>query len=287
MKKTLSILSMVVLIMSLVACGNGNSTTEKAENNSANKTENTATETTEAADDKVAQIKESGKIVLGTNAEYPPFEFHNIDGGNDEIVGVDIEIAKAVAQSLGVELEIKDMAFDGLIAALNVGEMDFVLAGMAGTEERAKVVDFSKPYSEQGQVLLVRAEDAEKYTSVEDLKGIKIGTQLGSTQEAYAKENFVDSEVTAIQDNNNIVMELKNTTYDAVFMAKTPAEKFASLQEGLAVVDIGAPNEPGYSVAVQKGNTTLVDEINAVIDQLNAEGKIQAWIEEYSAEAGE
>lgn len=279
MKKTLSIITMVLILMGLVACSNN-----KAEN----KTENTANANaqTETTEDVVAKIKQNGKIVMGTSAEYPPYEFHKIDGSSDEIVGIDVEIAKAIAEKLGVELEIKDMAFDGLIAALNVGEMDFVIAGMAATEERAKAVDFSKPYNEQGQVLLVRAEDSEKYKSMDDLKGAVVGTQFGTTQEAYATENFKDSEVKSIQDNNNVVMELKNKTFDVVFMAKTVAEKFASMQEGLAVVDIGAPNEPGYSVAMKKGDTALVDEVNAVIDQLNSEGKIQAWIEEYS-KAGE
>lgn len=279
MKKVLSILSMTLLLMGLVACGN-DTKTENASANTNNKTE-TSTE------DVVAKIKEKGKIVLGTSADYPPYEFHKTEGSNDEIVGIDVEIAKAVAEDLGVELEIKDMSFDGLIAALNVGDMDFVLSGMAATEERKNAVDFSNAYNEQGQVLLVRSEDKDKYKTVDDLKGAKIGTQLGTTQETYANENFKDSEVKSIQDTGNMMMELKNKTFDVVFMSKAPAEKFAQMQDGLVTVDIGVPNEPGFSAAVKKGNTALVDEINSVIDKLNSEGKIQAWIEQYSQEAGE
>lgn len=267
MKKLVSIMAMGVLLMSLVACSGDKKETK--------------------VEDSLAKIKESGTIILGTSADYPPYEFHNIENGKDEIVGIDIEIAKAVAEDLGVELQIKDMSFDGLIAALNVGEMDFVMSGMASTPEREEAVDFSIPYNEQGQVLLVRTEDVEKYKSVEDLKGLTIGTQFGTVQESYAKENFKDSEVKSIQDNNAVVMELKNKTYDAVFAAKIVAEKFASMQEGLATVDIGAPNEPGYSAAVKKGNTALVEEINKVIDKLKAEGKIEAWIDQYSQSAGE
>ena len=281
MKKFLVLTLLVGLL--LTACGDKAQQEESTGTNSKENQTAQTSETEESTDGSLDGIKERGFITLGTSAEYPPYEWHNIDGSKDEIIGVDIEIAKAIAEDLGVELKIKDMQFDGLLPALNANEMDFVIAGMAAKPERMEAVDFSHPYTSQEQLLLVRSEDADKYKSPSDLKGKNIGTQLGSTQEMYAKENFEKegATVTALPDNNNIVMELKNQTFDAVFMSGIPANKFASMQEGLKVVDRGAPPEDAYAIAVKKGNKSLVDAINKVVDKLNEDGSVKNWEKEY------
>ena len=172
MKKKFYLLTIAVLMLGvLVGCGNSSK-----------------------EDTSLKDIQEKGKIVLGTSADYAPYEWHMIDGKNDEIVGVDIEIAKQVAADLGVELEIKDMQFNGLFSALNSGDIDMIIAGMVADEKRSESVDFTEPYFEQGQVLLVNKKDADTFKSVEDLKGKKIGSQLGSVQYEYANANF-DAEI--------------------------------------------------------------------------------------------
>ncbi|WBW50097.1 transporter substrate-binding domain-containing protein [Peptoniphilus equinus] len=284
MKKTLQFIALIILAFGLVACGTQNTTNTANTASTSNSTG--GSEAPAEAQTGLDAIKEKGKIVLGTSAEFPPYEWHNIEGGKDEIIGVDIEIGKAIAEHLGVELEIKDMSFDGLLAGLNVGEMDMVIAGLAATEERAKSVDFSQPYYSGKEALLVREEDKDKYKTQDDLAGLTIGVQLGTYPETYANEHF-NADIKALQDNNNIVMELQNKTFDAVFMDMDVCEKFASLQEGLAVIDIGAEGDEGTSVAVKKGNTELLKEIDAVVADLKSKDQVKTWIQEFSDYAGE
>lgn len=280
MKKILVLSLMLGLL--LVGC-KGNDPTENQNVDATNAASESQEEATTQAGQSLEDIKKQGYITMGTSAEYPPYEWHDIDGSKDEIIGVDIEIAKAIADDLGVELKIKDMQFDGLLAALNANEMDFVIAGMAATDERREAVDFSDPYTSQEQLLVVRAEDADKYKTMDDLKDIVLGVQLGSTQESFAKENFEKNGVTVngLPDNNNIIMELKNGTFDAVFLSGIPANKFADMHKELKVVDIQAPPEDAYSIAIKKGNAELVEQINKTLTKLNENDQVKAWEKEY------
>lgn len=262
MKKKYYLLTIAVLLVGILSgCGN-----------------NSGKDTSQ--DTSLADIKEKGEIVLGTSADYPPFEWHIIDGSSDEIVGVDIEIAKKLADDLGVKLTIKDMSFDSLFPALNSNDIDMIIAGMVVDEDRLKAADFSDPYIEQGQTILVRKEDANKYKSVEDLRDKKIGSQLGSTQQKYAEENF-GAEIVGIPNNNNLIMDLKNGTLDAVFITLLPAQQFENLNENLQIIDLGIPNENGSCVAIRKGSTSLLDEINKSIKNLNSTDQVDNWFLEY------
>lgn len=265
MKKKFYLLTIAVLMLGVLA-GCGNSSKE---------------------DTSLKDIQEKGKIVLGTSADYAPYEWHMIDGKNDEIVGVDIEIAKQVAADLGVELEIKDMQFNGLFSALNSGDIDMIIAGMVADEKRSESVDFTEPYFEQGQVLLVNKKDADTFKSIDDLKGKKIGSQLGSVQYEYANANF-DAEVTGIPNNNDLIMELKNGTLDVVFMSELTAKQFAELNDDLVISEIDSiPTEGGSCIAVQKGSSSLVDALNESIKQLNESEKINQWFLDFTELAKE
>ena len=120
---------------------------------------------------------------MGTSADYPPYEWHLIKDGKDEIIGFDIDIAQAIADELGVELEVKDMAFDGLIPALSTGKIDMIIAGMNATEERKQSVDFTDVYYTQTDIVVIRKEDADKFTSEDSLKTAKLATQKATVQE--------------------------------------------------------------------------------------------------------
>ena len=230
---------------------------------------------------KVEMIKEKGELVMGTSADYPPMEWIQVNGKDQNIVGVDIEIAKAIAEKLGVKLTIKNMDFTGLLNSLNADDIDIVLAGMVANEKRKKEVDFSEPYYAGGQVLLVRKGEEEGYKSIEDLKGKKIGTQMGTIQQEYADANF-EGNVTGLENNNNLLMELKNKTFDCLFMAELPAKQFAYANDDLALIeDLGVPNEDGSAVAVKKGNPELIEVINEVIDDLQKEDKVTSWFNQY------
>src|SRR5699024_8006106 len=138
--------------------------------------------------------KSEGKIVLGTAGDYPPYEFHKMIDGEDQIVGFDIEIAKLIAEELEVQLEIVDMKFEGLLPALVTDDVDMVIAGMVADEKRAETVDFSIPYYEADQRMIVRTEDQDVYLGPEELAGEKVGAQKSTIQEEIALDKFSESE---------------------------------------------------------------------------------------------
>ena len=264
-KKVVSMMLILVMVFSLAACTAKTSSEAKP------------TEEQKAAG-KVDKIKEKGKIVLGTSADYPPYEFHKEINGKDTIVGFDMDIAKAVAEDLGVELEIKDMKFDGLMAALVADDIDFIVAGMVPKEERKKSVDFSNPYYQAEQKMLVKAAIADKIKTVADLKGLRIGAQKSTVQEDIANSKIEASEVKALSKITDLVLELKNDKIDGIVLASPVATAYAKQNQDLAVPEIDFGKEDGVAVAVNKGNADLVDAINATLDKLMKDGSVDKFI---------
>lgn len=228
---------------------------------------------------KLEQIKKKGKIVLGTAADYPPYEFHKEIDGKDTIVGFDIEIAKAIAEDLGVELEIKDMKFDGLLAALVADKIDFIVAGMVPTEERAESVDFTKQYYQAEQSILIKAEDVDKFKTKEDFKGALVGAQKSTIQEKIAN-NIDGAEVKLLSKITDLVLELSNDKIDAIVLVNPVASAYAKSNTKLLVPDISFGTEEGVAGAVNKGNEELLEAINQTLDKLISEGKIEQFVSE-------
>lgn len=229
---------------------------------------------------KVDKIKKAGKIVLGTSADYPPFEFHKEINGKDEIVGFDIEIAKKIAEDLGVELEIVDMKFEGLLPALVTGDIDFVIAGMEADEERAKSVDFSIQYYQALHKMIVRKNDSETLKGPEDFKNKKIGFQKATSQEEIANEKFTDAELVGLSKITDLVLELTNDKIDGVLLAEPVAAAYAKQNPNLYMADVVLGSENGVSIAVQKGNSDLLEVINVSLEKLINEGTIDKFIQE-------
>ncbi len=286
-KKILVILMVASMMISLGACSNSGNTTKETETPAVEepKTEEPKTEELAAEGGKIAEIKEKGKIVLGTAAGYPPFEFHKIIDGKDQIVGVDIEIAKRIAQELGVELEIVDMKFEGVIPALVTDDIDMIIAGMAATEERAKVVDFTVPYYQANHKLVIKSDDKDKYKTFEDVdvSGLKIGVQKATTQEALANEMFKNAEVVAISKLPDVVLELKNGKINATIIAEPVANAYVKQNQDLYVAEADIGQEPGVNIAVNKGNQDLVDFINVVVEDMKSKGEILKLLDEATA----
>ena len=208
-------------------------------------------------------------------------EWTSFQSGKEEFTGVDIALAKAIADSLGVELEVKNMAFEGLLGSLKAGDVDIVLAGMGADEERKKQVDFSDEYSKGKQVLLVTEENKDKYKTFDDLNGKIIGTQLGSLQHKFATEKFGDN-CKGFDLNNVIIEQLKNKSIDAAFLSELPAKQFASITDGFVIIeDLGIPDESGFAVAVKKGNDDLTAAVNEVVKGLKDSGQVEKWFDEY------
>ena len=226
-------------------------------------------------------IKESGKLVVGLSADYAPYEFHIIENGQDKIVGFDVSLAKEIADELDVELEIKEMDFDALITALPAGKVDMVISGMNPTEKRKKAVDFSDIYYTANHGILVRAEDADKYTNFSDLDGLKVGAQLGSTQAELASTLIKDANLQLLSNVNNLILELKSGKVDAVVMEVGVAQMAVKNNPELAV---GKPvyeeTDSGNAIAIAKGNEDLVKIVNGVISRITEDGTMNKYIEE-------
>ncbi|MCJ8012501.1 transporter substrate-binding domain-containing protein [Paenibacillus sp. KQZ6P-2] len=234
-----------------------------------------------------ASVSDNGKadgktIVLGTSADFPPYEFHKMVNGKDEIVGFDIEIAKQIAADMGATLEVKDMDFKALLGELSSGRVDFVMAGMTPDENRKKEVDFSNSYYRAQQAVVVRAADKDKYKTMQSLEGASIGVQTGSIQEEIAK-TIPGAKITGLGKINDIIMQLDSNRVDASIMEKPVAESFVKNVNGLAIADaVPDYKEDGYAVGVKKGNKELVDQINKTLDRLNKEKKIDQFVAEAS-----
>ena len=232
---------------------------------------------------KLASIQSAKKLVVYTNAEFPPFEY--ISG--DAVVGVDMDIAKAIADDLGVELEINDAPFDGIITSLASGRGDIAISGFTIREDRKEMVDFSKPYINSVQYLILPADsDIE---TMEDLGGKRVGAALGYTGEFVLDDEIEDGALTdagvqKITVNSAIdgALDILNNRLDAVVMDEFVAIKIAGDYDALKAIKLvyedGGDVAEEYGVAVPKGNQALVDRINKVIDALNNDGKIAQWM---------
>ena len=263
MKKIIATAVLGIMTMGLAGCGSSN------DKNSASKT------------DLLEKIQKNGKLVVGMSADYAPYEFHYIDeNGKDVIGGFDVDIAKEIANKIGVNLVIQEMDFDALVSALPAGKVDLVISGMNPTEERAKVVDFSEVYYNSKHGILVRAEDADKYQTFADLEGAKVGVQLGSTQEKIAKTEIPNVNLQQLSNINNLILELKAGKVDAIVMEKPVAEMAVKSNPELAVgKPIYEEQTGGNAVGIAKNNPQLLAKVNEVITELNESGKMDEYIE--------
>jgi len=261
MKKLLSIIITGIMALSLLtACGSTQDQVSEPQN-------------------KLEAIKSSGKLVVGTSADYPPYEFHMIIDGVDTIVGFDIEIAKAIASGLGAELEIKDMAFDAVLAGVGTGMIDLGVAGINPTPEREAAMDFSDVYYKASHTIVVKSENASQYASQDDLKGKVIGAQTGTLQEGVAQE-IEGVTVKSLGKVTDLILELKTGKIDAVILELPVANSYANQNEDLSVVEkvVFEKMEGGSSVITAEGEKELMAAVNEIIAQLIKDGKIDTFV---------
>lgn len=214
------------------------------------------------------------QLDLATNATFPPYEFY--DG--EAMVGIDIDIAKAVADSLGYTVKMHDMEFNNIIASIESGKTDGGIAGMTITDERKENVDFSIPYAKSVQVVIV-TEDSPIQT-IDDLEGKKIGTQLGTTGDIYATDDFGEKNVQSFDKHSDAIMALESGRVDCVMVDEQTAKSFINTKDTLKLLDTAYADEE-YAIALPKGNTALVEEINTVLKALQENGTIQTIVDKY------
>ena len=232
------------------------------------------------------KIKKDGKIVVGTASGYPPYEFVDTSQGDKKVIGIDMELARKVADKLGVKLEVQDMNFQALLSSLTGGKVDVAIAGINPTDERRKSMDFSDNYLPTEQKVIIRKADADKYKKVEDLYGKTIGVQKSTTQEALAKEKIKDAKIVGLAHVPEVVLELKQGKVDGLVVEGIVGEQYVIFNDDLMFSDIKFPNAVKNSAAaIQKGNEDVVAIINAVIKENTDNGNFKKWTEEYSKKA--
>lgn len=225
--------------------------------------------------------KDENVLVVGTSADYPPYEFHVVVDGKDTIVGFEMEMIRWIAEEIGMEIEIVDMDFNGLLAAVDSGVVDCCVAAMSVNAERLEAVDFTDFYYEGVQLMLIRAEDADKYTTFESLDGAVCGIQDGTIHESLAIENIPNVQIKAYKTIPDMIMELQNGVVDCLcldgYVAKAYAVKYPELLVPEAMT-FPTSEDDSYAIAVKKGNTELVDKLNDGIAAMISSGKLADWI---------
>ncbi len=263
LKKILAAILALCMLFCFVGCG----------------AEDTASDSKPATEEKaeLTTVKE-GKLTMATNAYFQPYEYY--DG--DKIVGIDAEIAAAIAEKLGLELVIEDMAFDSIITAVTEGKADLGLAGMTITEKRLKSVNFSISYAKGVQAIIVK--EGSPIKSVDDLyadgASYKVGTQLGTTGYIYATDDFGEDLVTPYTTGNEAVSALIGGDVDCVIIDNEPAKSFVANNSGLKILETSYADED-YAACIAKDNEALLDAIDEAITELTADGTIQKIVDKY------
>ena len=274
MKKMLSLALVLVLMMSLAACGAKTEAPAATTAPAAAAAETTAAAAeTEAAAAEVSTI-EAGKLIMSTNASFPPYEMIADDGSFE---GIDVEVAGAIAKKLGLELEVDDMDFDAALLAVQQNKSDIVMAGVTVTEDRKLVMNFTDSYATGVQVVIVK-EGSD--VTLDNLGEKMIGTQRGTTGYIFTSDDYGDDHVTAYDNGASAVQALMNGQVDCVVIDAAPAEAYVEANPGLTILDTEYVVE-NYAIGVNKDNTSLLDAINGALAELTADGTIDAIIGKY------
>ena len=261
--KKLLALSLSAVMAATLLCGCGGS-----------KSTDTAEDATAAAGEATVSTVTDGVLTMATNAYFPPYEYYE----GSEIVGIDAEIAQAIADKLGLELKIEDMEFDSIITAVQTGKADMGLAGMTVTEERLQTINFSDTYATGIQSVIVK-EDSD-IQSLDDLTGKKIGVQLSTTGDIYATDDYGAENVEQYNKGADAILALTQGKIDAVIIDNQPALNFVDSNEGLRILDTEYVEEE-YAACISKDNEALLEAVNGALEELNADGTIQSILDKY------
>lgn len=264
---------LTVAALALTACGGSSSTASSAAASSVASSAAASSEAASAAATELTTV-EAGKLTMATNAAFPPYEM-TTDAG--EFEGIDIETAQAIADKLGLELQIDDMDFDAALLSVQQGKADIVMAGVTVTDERKAVMDFSDSYATGIQSIIV--PEGSDIASPDDLAGKKIGTQRGTTGYIYCSDDFGDENVVAYDDGLTAIQALNNGQVDAVVIDNAPAKEFVAANPGLVILDTSYAEED-YAIGMAKGSS-LEDAVNAVLEELKADGTLQSIVDKY------
>ena len=288
MKKLVAVLLAGAMCFSLAACGSGaadetvTSDAEAAVEETTDETEAAEDETAAADTEETADTAAAGEVTtategvltMGTNAAFPPYEYYE----GDAIVGIDAEVAQAIAEKLGLTLEIVDMDFGSIITAVQTGKVDVGIAGMTVEPDRLENVDFTDSYATSVQVVIV--PEGSEIASVDELEGKLIGVHESTTGWQYCTEDYGDENVIPYPNGATAVQALMDGKVDCVVIDQQPALSFVEANEGLTILDTEYAVED-YAIAVSKDNTGLKDVINTALNELIEDGTVQGILDKY------
>ena len=285
MKKLTALLLGAAMAFSLAACsGTDSSSSESTAPESSSAAEDTSSEASgeEASSTASAETAsydvetvEDGVLIMSPNAAFPPYEMTN-DAG--EFEGIDVEMAGEIAKRLGLELQIDDMDFDAALLAVQQGKSDIAMAGITITEDRLVNMDFSNTYANGVQSVIV--PEGSDITSPDDLAGKLVGVQRGTTGYMFCIDEFGEDAVAPFDNGNTAVQNLVSGKVDAVVIDNAPAQEYVAANPGLTILDTAFADED-YAIGVAKGNTQLLDAINSILAEMEADGTTQAIIDKY------
>ncbi|WP_368259822.1 transporter substrate-binding domain-containing protein [Clostridium paraputrificum] len=256
LKKLFATILVGAMAISMVACG-GEDADEK---------------------DALTKIKEKGELTVGMSVDYAPYEFFVMENGKKKMVGMDLEILKEVAKDIGVDFKVEEMEFKGICTAVNAGQVDIGLSGLSPDEKRKEIVDFSDIYFEAEQGILINKKDASKIKKLGDLKGLKVGAQLGSIKADIAN-TIPDAKTKFLEEVPVLIQDLLAGNLDAVIVELPVADVQSVIHPELARAEEKVQDEAGggSAIAVPKDQKALLDEINKTIKRLIDEGKIDTF----------
>ncbi len=278
MKKLFAMILALVMILSLAACAPTTENKTDAPATTGAAATDAATDAT-TTDDQTLQTIVPGKLTMSTNAAFPPYEMTDDDGN---FIGIDVEIATAIAEKLGLELEILDMDFSAALLAVNEGKSDIVMAGVTVNEDRKVVMDFTDTYATGVQMVIIK-EGSD--VTMDNLGEKMIGAQAGTTGYIYSSDTpenggYGEDHVTAYDTGASAILALLNDQIDCVIIDSAPAEEFVKANPGLTMLE-GEWVTENYAIGCDKGNTALVDAINAALAELTADGTVQQIVDKY------
>lgn len=234
--------------------------------------------------DSQSKIQSKGKLVVAMSPDYAPFEFKALVDGKDTVVGSDVELAQAIADKLGVTLEISSMNFDNVLTSIQTGKADIAISGLSYTADRAKVFDFSDSYYETKNAILVRTNDVSNYSSISDLSGKKVAVLKGAIEETLSKEQLSSSNIVSLTTMSEAISELKSGQVDAVDLEGPVAQGYVAQNSDLSLASFALETGEGDAKAVvlPKNSDKLKETINAVIAELKKDDKYQSYIDDAS-----
>lgn len=293
-RKLMAMAVCTAMIAAMTGCG---STAEPATESTVSTEAKTVEATTEEAaataattksgypiGDSVQAIIDKGVLVVGTDSAYAPFAFVDTTSDSSDPVGIDIEIAKAIADEIGVDIQLEPMQFKALLSSLTAGMVDICIDGITPTDERKEVADFSDSYIECQDRMMIQADRAEELSTLEDFYGKKIAANSGSIQEKFTQDFITDADIFSSPNLPTSVMELKAGNVDGIVVERSVGQQYLEAYPELTYSDavMEGSYAKTYAVAMNKGCEDLQTVINGVVDKLVEEGKIEEWLTQYS-----